>query len=815
MAEMKTQQAQKYKGIRWQVMFSLLFSWLCHSVSGQIHYSIFEEARKGSTVGNISNDLALNIKDLSLRKFRIDSHISEKYFSISLENGNLYVTERIDREILCGAADTCFLTFDAVVENPLNVFHVKVEIQDINDNPPRFFQNTIELEISESTSLGAQFVLENAEDPDVGINSLQNYRLSANQHFVLREKTNTDGSKFPELLLEKSLDREMQSVYELILTAFDGGNPIQTGTALIKILITDFNDNFPIFTQEVYKVNINENSPINTTVLHVNATDKDEGTNAEVTYSFSKIPENALHTFIIHPKTGEIQNKGHLDFEMTRNYEMSVQAKDGGGLVAHSKVVIQVIDENDNAPEISITSISTPVPEDSLPGTVIALIKVHDLDSGENGEVDCQITGTVPFKLVSSSGTYSKIVTTSTLDREQISYYNITILATDKGSPQLFSRKTIRLDVSDINDNPPVFEKSTYVVYIPENNPQGASIYNIHALDLDTEENAKLIYSIVNANIEELPISSHLSINPVSGVLYAQRSFDYEQHKEFQIQINAIDNGSPALSSNATLKICIVDQNDNAPKILYPSAGTDGPPLFEMVPFAAEQNSLVTKVVAVDADSGHNAWLSYHFIHISEISLFNMNRHTGEIRTSRVFQEKDPLRQRVVVMVKDNGDPSLSATVTLNLVVAEHFQQMLPELSNQFSNADSQSNMQMYLIIAVALISFLFILTVMLVIVSKCNESKTSTAFSSLGTNIYSQVDPRLFSKYNTGTLPPYSYDVCVALESSENDFAFLKPSQHVPITSLIDADDSGIGSESAKETLSTGNLMKVSHNSI
>ncbi|XP_066446735.1 protocadherin gamma-B1-like isoform X5 [Eleutherodactylus coqui] len=799
MAGLQLQEGQSMQGLRWQVIFPFLLSWLCHSVSGQIHYSINEELRKGSIVGNLAKDLELDVKDLSRRKFRIVSKISEKYFSINLDNGNLYIADRIDRETLCRAAADCVLTFDAVVENPLHIFSVSIDIQDINDNFPKFHHDTLTLEMSELISPGVKFALQNAEDLDVGINSLISYKLSANQYFALGEKVSTDGSVFPELILEKPLDRETQNMHELILTASDGGNPVQTGTALINIIVTDFNDNAPVFTQDVYKVSVRENIPVNSTILQVSASDEDEGVNAQITYSI-KTTENIIYeTFAINPNTGEITIKGQLDYEVNKYYDISVQAKDGGGLAAHAKVLIELTDENDNAPEISITSSSDLIPEDSAPGTMVALIQVHDPDSGENGEVQCKIAGDLPFDLISSAGNFYKIVTKSNLDTEKVASYNITIQASDKGFPELTSRKVIKLDVSDINDNAPVFEKLIYTTFIIENNSPGASIFTIQARDLDSDDNAKITYSIVAQNREEDPLFSYISMNPVTGVIYAQRSFDYEKHKELKTQIIARDNGLPPLNSSTTLRICIVDQNDNSPVILYPSQEVDR--TFEMVPWTSEQGSLVSKVVAVDADSGHNAWLSY-FLQSSEPSLFTIDQHTGEIRTSRVFQEKDIMKHGIVVLVKDNGTPSRSASVTMNMVIADHFHQVLPELKTQSNKEESQSNLQFYLVIALALISFLFMLTVIIAIISKYKESKSSTPFGSLSTSLYPPLDPRFISQFNTGTLPlPYSYDVCVTLDPSEQEFAFLKPQHNVPVDSLIDADDSGIGSESFKNS--------------
>ncbi|KAG8439045.1 hypothetical protein GDO86_005298 [Hymenochirus boettgeri] len=372
--------------------------------------------------------------------------ISEKYFSVNLLNGNLNVADRIDRETLCGAAEECFLTFNAVIENPLNIYHVRVDIKDINDNPPRFVHETIELKITENTLPGVRFALQSAEDLDVGINSLQGYKLSTNKHFVLVEKTGTDSSAIPELILQVPLDREIESIHEILLTALDGGNPVQSGTTLIIITVTDSNDNFPQFVQEVYKVSINEKIPLNSAILHVSASDKDEGINSEITYSFSATSRQAIKTFSIDSISGEIKLKENVDYEKTKHYEISVQAKDGGDLVSHAKVLIEILDENDNAPEISVTSMTNPISEDSAPGTVVALINIQDLDSGENGEVDCKAVGVVPFKLLSSSENFYKIVTTSPLDREKDPGINITILAIDRGSPTLSSTKYIKLE---------------------------------------------------------------------------------------------------------------------------------------------------------------------------------------------------------------------------------------------------------------------------------------------------------------------------------------------------------------------------------
>nr|DAA06616.1 TPA_inf: protocadherin gamma b14 isoform [Anolis carolinensis] len=757
----------------------LFFSLFCKAAPEQIHYSIPEELGKGSIVGNLAKDLRLNTEEITSSNLQILSVDKKQYFIISAENGNLYVNDRIDREEICGESMSCTINFEVMAENPMNIFHIIVEVQDVNDNSPHFLHGDIKLEISESTLPGATFPLEQAEDPDIGMNTIQDYSLNTNHYFVLDVTEKQSGKKYIKLVLKKHLDHETERSFHLTLMALDGGKPPKTGTAKIWITVIDVNDNSPVFSQELYIVNLKENMPRGSLVVQVKAMDKDAGSNGQINYVFKNIPERARQKFILDPKDGEITIKKSLDFEETDKYLLTVEARDGGGLVDHSNIEIKILDENDNAPEFILASLSSPIPEDSAIGTLVAFLNIKDKDSGDNGEITCYLKDILPFKVVSTSNNLYKLLTDGLLDRESTPEYNITITATDKGTPPLSAEKTISLKISDINDNSPVFDKLSYTSYVAENNPLGSSIFRVQAIDPDLEHNGQITYSLLRSNIQELPLLSYLSINSESGIIYAQRSFDYEQSREFQVEVRAQDGGSPPLSSTATVKIFILDQNDKSPQILYPSQGLEGSTLFEMVPRSAEEGYLVTKVVAVDADSGHNAWLSYHLVQATEPGLFTIGVHNGEIRTSRTFLERDALKQRLVILVKDNGQPPLSSTVSLNLVFAETFQEALPEINSQPRDPEYQSDLQFYLVLALALISFLFLLTVILAILTKLRRSGSPKFLQCFGPVPHSNNAVLFPPNYEEGTLP-YSYQLCLSSESRIQEFTFPAPSIQV-----------------------------------
>ncbi|XP_069892334.1 protocadherin gamma-A7 isoform X8 [Dipodomys merriami] len=761
------------------VLLSILLGTCRESWAGKILYSVPEEADRGSFVGNIAKDLGLEPRELAERRVRIVSKGRTQLFSLNPRSGSLVTAGRIDREELCAQSARCLVNFNVLMEDKMNLYPIEVEIMDVNDNSPRFLTKEIIVKVMENTTPGMRFSLNEAGDADVGRNAIQGYHLSPNRHFSLVVQNGEDGTKYPELVLEQVLDREEEMIHHLVLTAYDGGDPPLSGTASIQITVVDVNDHTPVFSLPQYQVTVPENVPVGTTLLTVNAVDPDEGFNGEVTYSFRKITPKLLQIFHLNSISGELSTLQILDYEESHFYEMEVQAQDGPGSLTKAKVLITILDVNDNAPEVTVTSVSSSIPEDTPPGTVIALFYLQDRDSGKNGEVSCTLPESLPFKLEKSIDNYYRLVTAKILDRETLSVYNITVKAIDGGSPSLSTEAHISVHVTDTNDNPPTFPHSSYSIYIPENNPRGASIFKVNACDPDSDKNAQVIYSLNEDTIQGAPLASYVSINSDTGVLYALQSFDYEQFRNLQLRVTAQDSGDPPLSSNASLNLFILDQNDNAPEILYPAPPNDGSTGVELAPRSAEPGYLVTKVVAVDKDSGQNAWLSYRLLKASEPGLFMVGLHTGEVRTARALVDRDVLKQSLVVSVQDHGQPPLSATVTLTVAVADSIPEVLADLGSISMPEDpDNSDLTLYLVVAVATVSCVFLAFVIVLMALRLRRRWHKSRLLQVASGGLDNVPASHFVGVDgvQAFLQTYSHEISLTADSGRSHIIFPQP---------------------------------------
>uniref|UniRef100_A0A3Q3L7S2 Cadherin domain-containing protein n=1 Tax=Labrus bergylta TaxID=56723 RepID=A0A3Q3L7S2_9LABR len=763
---------------RWQALWWHIFFLLWSTIDGQTRYSIPEELERGSLVGNLAKDLGLGLSDIFERKLRVASEAGKQYFSVDAGKGELVVNDRIDREALCGQSASCVL--------PLQV--------DVNDNSPSFLKSEHIIEIAESTVLGVRFPLESAEDPDVGSNGLKTYTLSKDECFTLKVKEIENGRKIPELVLNKSLDREKKATHNLFLTAMDGGNPVKSGTSKIIVNVLDINDNVPLFENTLYKVSVQENSANGSFVLTTKANDIDEGPNGEIEYSLGiHTPSSVISLFHIDPFTGEIFLKNQLDHESQSSYRIDISAKDKGfpKMEGHCSVQVDVLDVNDNAPEIIMTSKPSSVPEDSRSGTVVALISARDLDSGDNGKVTLQLPKGSPFTLKPSFSNNYELLTSAPLDRESFSEYNIEITATDSGSPSLSSKKP------------------SYNVYLKENGVPGSILYSVSASDLDSGENAKISYSILDSKVQDVSVSSYVYINSDNGSIYSMHSFDYEKLKVFQIQVQAKDQGSPSLSSNATVHVFILDQNDNAPAVIYPSSAAMGSLSHQRMPRSAKAGHLVTKVTAVDADSGHNAWISYKVSEATDASLFTVNLYTGEVRTKRAVSEQDDSSQRLLIEIKDDGEPVQSATVTVSILLEDGLHEPILDLRQKaFEPSKKTGRITLYLILSLASISVLSLVTFLILAVKCIRNSRSSASCCTRQSDFddYKNPNRNLQLQLNTDGPIKYvevlggdmlsqsqSFRSCMSPMSEYSDFTLIKPSSTTDFKEVISVLDASL----------------------
>ncbi|XP_076731070.1 protocadherin-8 isoform X2 [Maylandia zebra] len=722
---------------RWILIFSIhqfLFASWVRSEGNTIRYQTNEENAPGTVIGNLAKDMSLSLSHSSKSNFRMMKQFNDSFIRVRESDGELTVGERVDRERICRHSLQCLITFDVVnfSKDRYKLIHVEVEIKDINDNSPEFPSKESIVEISENAAVGSRIPLDPAVDADVGSNYIQSYQISVNSHFTIDVLLRADGVKYAELVLMKELDRETQSSYTVELVATDGGNPYRSGSTKITIKVTDFNDNSPVFDQNSFSVSLPEDAPVGTVILDLNAVDADEGLNGEVVYGFGKqVSHEIRQLFQVDNKSGRLTLRGPVDFEDKSTYELDVQATDLGPNPTPSvcKIIIHVTDVNDNAPEISITpmtSITTGIAyisEAADKDSLVALISTMDRDSGVNSQVYCTLYGHDHFKLRQAYEDSYMIVTAVALDRERISEYNLTVMAEDFGSPPLrkITQYTIRL--TDENDNAPHFAKAVYEVSVVENNAPGAYITTVEATDADLGNNGKITYRLVESVIMGSPVNTFVSLNSVSGSIYALRSFNYEVMKQLDVHIQASDGGSPQLQSRAVIRLKIVDQNDNQPSIIEPPLYKGSAEVF--LPKDAPAGYVVTQIKATDADEGINAQLSYKITEGGHLG-FSINKDTGKVHVSRQLTYDIADNVKVTVSVADNGSPALTSTATIHFSFVEGALPSLPSSAQNGNEEPFEWDMSVAIIIVLAG-SCSVLLVAIILITTICSRRKKET----------------------------------------------------------------------------------------
>ncbi|KAA0703889.1 Protocadherin gamma-C5 [Triplophysa tibetana] len=865
----------------------------------------------GSIVGNIASDLGLEPKRLISGKARVFTAESSEYIGLDKENGHLIIKSKIDREELCGDISACSVSFDVILDNPMELYRVTVDIEDINDNSPAFQKSNIELEISELAVLGARFPLESAIDSDVGMNTLQKYSLHPTDHFKLNVQSGAGETKHVEMILHSPLDREKNKHHHLILTAFDGGKPQRSTTVKINIIVIDVNDNAPVFSQSSYKASVVENAakgsvvttndnapqilyPVQTggsvvaeivprsadvgyLVTKVVAVDVDSGQNAWLSYKLQKATDRAL--FEVGLQNGEIRTVRQVTDKDAVKQKLTVVVEDNGQPSRSAVVTINVA-VADNFPEVLnlaacvalftrvvlkrsvhsaaaslhsaysarvasfVASRIAPTPlkltqhkarlsntaeaqirytfqEELREGSVVGNIakdlgldvtkvidrKLQIASENENGKVRLTLTPGQPFRLSPTISNHYAILTNGPLDRESYSEYKVVLNVVDAGSPSQSSWKVITIGISDVNDNPPVFSDKSYTVYVKENSGHGSILCSVLAHDPDLGENAKISYSILDSKIQDVPVSSYIYINSENGSLFSMQSFDFEKIKVFQIHVQAKDHGTPSLSSNATVHVFILDQNDNVPAVIYPSTAT-GSVSYQRMPRSAKIGHLVTKVTAVDADSGHNAWLFYRLAEATDASLFNVNLHTGEVRTKRSVSEQDDPSQRLLIEIKDNGEPIQSTTVTVDILIEDGFPEPISDYRLK-TTEDNKKNgkITLYLIISLGTVSVFSLLTIFTLIVkcvknsvrnSGCCVRRTDSGYTNPNRNLQIQLNtdgPIKYVEVLGGDMmsQSQSFGSYLSPMSEFSDLTLIKPSSTTTFSDTLNVLDASL----------------------
>ncbi|OCT99413.1 hypothetical protein XELAEV_18005193mg [Xenopus laevis] len=623
-----------------------------------LKYRIAEEGPADVRIGNVAKEIGI-VKGSGDVTFSLES--GSDYFKIDNVTGELSTTERrIDREKLqqCQMIfdeNECFIDFEVSVIGPaqswVELFEGRVVILDINDNTPTFPSPVLTLTVEENRPVGTLYLLPTATDRDFGRNGIERYELiqdageslyvsgrrgapesglypgkrrmesdGRSSVFELQVADTSDGEKQPQLIVKGPLDREQRDSYELTLRVRDGGEPPRSSQSILRVLITDVNDNSPRFEKSVYEADLAENSAPGTPILQLRAADYDVGVNGQIEYVFGAATESVRR--------------------LLRLDENSVG------------------DTNDNPPVFSQAAVEVAFPENNVLGERVATVLATDADSGKNAEIAYSLEPPMDgiFSIHPDTG---DITVNIILDREQTDRYEFRVVAKDKGIPVLQGATSVVVQVADRNDNEPKFMQDVFTFYVKENLQPNSPVGMVTVMDSDKGRNAEM-----SLFIEE--DSDIFSIENETGTIYSTVSFDREHQTSYTFRVKAVDGGDPPRSATATVSLFVMDENDNAPSISFPINTS-----YAVLSPASNVRTVVASVVATDSDNGVNADLNYSIVGGNPYKLFEIDSTSGVVSLVGKLTSKHYGLHRLVVQVNDSGQPPQSTIALVHVFVNE------------------------------------------------------------------------------------------------------------------------------------------------
>ena len=639
-------------------------------------FHVAEEMPAGTLVGSArDNPQILQINNTNSLRFVIRRKTTATsavdYFMVDERSGQITTRVPIDREQVClPGTRVCSVVFDVVVR-PLRYFQiirVIVHVQDVNDNAPTFPQQQFTLRIKESSLPGSTFPLPVATDADSGVLGIQGFEMTSSSAdlFALEVRRNVEDSFDVKLELIGELDRELMSQHRLNVVAFDGGDPPRSGTVVVDVIVTDANDHSPHFDSSSYEVEIIENELPSSAIVRVEATDADEGLNSQLVYGLAEYSQIEYgDVFRVDSKTGEVFLRRRLDREVESLYSLTVTASDRGSppLSAFTRLIVRVLDVNDNAPRVVVSSASADkqlrVAENSEPSTFLAYVTASDADLESAGTVDCYVAGR-QFRLeplYSGAESDYKLLTAATFDREVQSAVPVTLTCSDRGHPG--SRSTaveLMVEISDENDNSPVIGSDTYEIEMPERNEIGDEVVHIDATDADEGLNAELRFAM--SPVGSTPIQG-LSINEKTGSVRADVRLDFETCRLYEYIVSVSDLGDVPRTSTASLILRVTDTDDERPRF---HRGVYYFNVLEDVPVG----TVVGRVAATDNDIT-SAFSAVLYRIQGDSTPFSIDRTTGEISTVRQLDREEQSVYEFIVIAMDTSTMEMTSSATVSV----------------------------------------------------------------------------------------------------------------------------------------------------